>query len=329
MSHESEQNRGAITLHPSVLELRARRERLRSELAGIVEERIRILFEEIPGLRLRYTELFGSLERQVEEKTLEHAERKRLMELFLLKIDRGQELDEATITLTLKAVYREFDRVRSRINRVAEQSERSGGTDSPFSGTGRPNGADGSSGASGPKRTKAQRRAAERREIKSIYRRLAKRLHPDVLSSPDELARTYWQLTRRAMEREDLDLLRTLANVVDTGPVVGRTFETGGPNETAEEILRLIATIERERRTLEEIRTSEPWTLRSRLDDDAWIARMRSGLEEKIAEIEQEIERCNEFLAPILSRTGRRFEPETVGEVWSSFLDEAYFSGRR
>ena len=307
-----------LILHPKTVELRRRRDLLRARLAELVRRRITLLFEEIPSLRYRYTELFGRLEREIEEKTLEMSQRRRMMELFMLKIDRGQPLDEKTITLTLKAVYREFERLRAQVHRMSSGTPPNGSFEHENPGTHhsqRPN----------PGRTPESRIREERIECKKLYRKLAKRLHPDITAGEDPLEKTYWELTRTGYERGDLELLRTLVNVVESGPAVGRE---GRIESTAEEIVRLIEIVDREERRIGEIETTEPWSTRLKFDDPRWVAERQQGLEKKISEIEEETARYDEFLAPILSRGGERVTPSSVSDIWSNFVEDVYLSGR-
>ena len=307
-----------LILHPKTVELRRRRDLLRSRLAELVGRRLALQFEEIPSLRYRYTELFGGLEREVEEKTLEMSQRRRMMELFMLKLDRGQELDEKTITLTLKAVYREFERLRGQVQRMASGTPRTEGTGSPppYGSGPRPAGA---------VRTPEARLRDERIECKKLYRKLAKRLHPDITAGADPLEKTFWEMTRRGYERGDVELLRTLVNVVESGPAVGRE---GRIESTAEEIVRLLEIVDREERRLEEMETTEPWSTRRKFDDADWVAERQRRLREKIRTIEEETARYDEFLAPILSRSGERITPESVADVWTNFVEDVYLSGR-
>ncbi len=308
-----------LILHPKTVELRARRDRMRARLAELVGERLTILYEELPRLRYLYSEHFGALERAIEEKTLEMSERKRMVELFVLKLDRGQKLDRETINLTLKAVYREFARMRGQIERmVGKEAKREGII-----------GGSVSNGAATFKRVASGReeRSRDRRiEMKKLYRVLAKRLHPDVAGENDQLTTTYWDIACRAYEREDLDLMRTLVNVIETGAEVG---SKRGDLDAAEEIVRLIGLIGDEESRLQELRSSEPYSTRNKLEDDGWIEGMRDRLRERIREIEEKTAEYNEFLAPILSRGGTLVTPESMADVWTSFLDEAYLSGRR
>lgn len=315
-----------IVLHPKTVELRRRRDQLRRRLAELVGRRIALLFDEIPALRSRYTELFGMLEREIEEKTLAMSQRRRMMELFSLKLQRGQELDEKTITLTLKAVYREFERLRGQVDRMAgraaEPDEVGGRPAARRRSTG---GLSGNDHVRIGTTTPESRLRENRIERKKLYRRLARRLHPDIVRDHDLLQRTYWDLTQKAYQRDDLDLLRTLLNVVESGPGVVRdgTFES-----TAEEIVRLIELVDREEKRVIEIETTEPYVTRAKLFDEAWAEARQEELRRKIAGIEKETAICDEFLAPILSRGGERVTPESVASIWSDFVEDVYLSGR-
>lgn len=308
-----------LILHPKTVELRARRDRMRARLAELVGQRLSIIYEELPRLRYLYSTHFGALERTVEEKTLEMSERKRMVELFVLKLDRGQTLDRETINLTLKAVYREFARMRGQIERMVGKAARREGVigGGIYQGT-----TTFKRVVNGPEERSRDRRI----EMKKIYRVLAKRLHPDVAGDNDQLTTMYWDIACRAYEREDLELMRTLVNVIETGAEVGARR---GDLDAAEEIVRLIGLIDTEEIHLRELRASEPYSTREKLEDDVWIEEMRARLRERIAEIEKKTSEYNEFLAPILSRGGTLVTPESMADVWSSFLDEAYLSGRR
>jgi predicted nuclease with TOPRIM domain len=90
----------ALIIHPEVAERRRRIEALRRKLAELFDEHARITFEELPVLRSRYDELFGALERRTQERMLDLRQRKRMVELFALKIDRGQTLDAKMVELS-------------------------------------------------------------------------------------------------------------------------------------------------------------------------------------------------------------------------------------
>ena len=305
-----------LILHPKTVALQKKVKALREELADLLQQRMYLIFEELPALRYRYTELFGPLEREIEVKTLKMSERKRLVELFALKLDRGQRLDQKMIDLTMKAVYNEFRRVRKQVERMAGKERKK---------------AEGEGfripGLSDTKTTRdpEAKRTQTRRELRSLYRNLAKRLHPDRCQQQDALTGTYWEMTCTAYERADLDLLRMLANVVETG--VGLVIEGKMPGP-AEEAVHLIEIIDKEKKRLHEMTRSEPYTIRKKLDDSNWVSIKQQQLRDQLQGIEKEIEKCDQFLAPLMAGHDEEVHPDVVQKTWTSFVEDVYLSGR-
>jgi hypothetical protein len=63
------------------------------------------------------------------------------------------------------------------------------------------------------------------------------------------------------------------------------------------------------------------------MSDERWVASRRYALEGDLAGIEREIAKCDRFLAPILSG-GKMPSPETVRNIWSSFVEDMYLNNR-
>lgn len=278
---------------------------------------MRITFEELPSIRYRYTELFGDLEREIEQKTLEMSERKRLVELFALKLDRGQKLDEKMIELTMKAVYKEFERIRMRVLRETGKAQRK----AEGSGWWIP---DTTTIADSNENAHPRRR---KEELRTLYRRLAKRLHPDTGNGADRLTETWWDLVQRSYERGDLNALQTMVNIVETA---GGPKEIRNPSlhQLEEEEKRLERALGTEEERLRGLKEQEPYTLKEMLHNEAWIAEKRSALTAELQSIGEETAKCDKFLAPILAGKGEDVRPETVQTLWSNFLEDVYLSGR-
>jgi hypothetical protein len=303
----------SLILHPGTVHARARITALQEELHALFNERIRLGFELFPRLRDRYGELFGDLERLVQERTLELSERRRMVELFSLKLDRGQKLDAKTIELVMKAVRNEFARVRSRMQTAFSAERRKEIDDvwrpSPYVEFAREEG-NGS----------ARRRAVE---LRDLYRTLAKRLHPDARPGEKGRRREYWDLVQRGYHRGDLPLLRTLVHLVEA---LGEG-STGSASDLEIETRRLTAAVRAERAQVDALKRDELFMMSESMKDERWVAHRRHALEIDIANLERDIAKCDRFLAPILS--GQKVPPpEIVKTIWSSFVEDMYLNNR-
>lgn len=291
---------GALVLHPDVVRRRERIDGLRLELAGLFDEYVRINLEELPALRHRYAELFGDVERRTQERMLELRQRKRMVELLAIKLDRGQKLDPKTIELVMRTVMNENGEVHSRMNRAMRVRGRSV-TEAK---------------ADSPRQIAIQAR--------DIYRRLARRLHPDARGGVDAIARRYWDVVQQAYLRVDIALLRALDHLV---------HEMGGGRDVPIESLdneerRLSEAIASERRRVGAMRDTEPYTLRDALFDGEWINQRREQYEAELASIDDEISKCNVFLGPIFEGVQKGDAQSSPQDLWEDFVERMYLSGR-
>ena len=294
----------SLIIHPDVARHRERIAQLRRQLAELFDEYIRLTFDELPALRHRYNELFGELERKIQTQTLELTQRKRMVQLFALKLDRGQEIDVKMVDLVLKVVKGEFREIRSRMNRSMHVGGRRG-----------------SQHHAAAQEDSPRERAHEARRL---YRQLARHLHPDARRNHDDLANHYWHLVQQAQMRDDLPLLRTLVHLVTE--MEDRSVPSLASMETEER--RLQRAIEHERRRVLQLTEGEPYSIREGLDDEAWISGHRAALEGELAEIESEIAKCNRFLDPIFSSVDLSGGPLPEQDLWNDWVERMYFNNR-
>ena len=305
----------SLIVHPDVARSRAQIDALRAQLHALFEERIRIRFDTFPSLRDRYAELFGAQERELQELTLALSERRRMVELFSLKLDRGQKLDARTVELVMKAVRTEFARVRARMQAAFSADRRK-----EFDDSWRPSAVVEHATAPETATPSTTKRRAE--ELRDLYRVLAKRLHPDARQVGDgEPRRAYWDLVQRGYQRGDIPLLRTLVHLVE---MLG-TLD--GQAEPDVEIERLRMAVRSERAQLDVLKRDELYQLGDLMNNPDWVADRRARFQADIAQIEQDAAKCDRFLAPILS--GQNYAPpEVVRTIWSSFVEDTYINNR-
>jgi hypothetical protein len=300
----------SLILHPDISAVRGRIAALAGELTDCFDERLRLSFEILPALRHHYTELFGALEREVQERTLAMSERKRMVELFSVKLDRGQKLDAMMVELVLRAVHNEFGRIRSRVEGAVNVGERRQRGKPATNSAGH-----GIDGADSPRQRALQAR--------DLYRRLAKRLHPDLHGEHDELSKKYWELVQEGNMRGDLPLLRTLLHLVET---IGDMHTMGSRTLQAEEE-RLREALKSERAIVDSLKNEEIYRTADKLKDKEWIAARTAELEGELRGVEEEIEKCDRFLAPILSLR-QSSEPYIVQKTWEDFVETMYLNNR-
>lgn len=112
------------------------------------------------------------------------------------------------------------------------------------------------------------------RDLRTLYRRLAKRLHPDVNPGGGETAARLWLQAGAAYRMGDLGELRALALLADR--MTRPELPVGNALIERRDALRAAVT-----RLLEEVTTIQqrfPFTLRDHLADPAWVAARQAEL---------------------------------------------------
>lgn len=124
----------------------------------------------------------------------------------------------------------------------------------------------------------------EVQEIKSIYRRIAKRIHPDVHpeTMEDEILRDLWGMTAVSYRARDLEALQTLEIRVRK-----RIVELGGIDEEDVEIDDLEEKIEQVESEIEKIITTDPYQYSVFLIRDDLVTQRHEDLEEEILQYQK------------------------------------------
>ncbi len=298
-----------LVLHSETARRRRYVAYLRHQLGLIFAERVRLNFELIPALRERYHELFSDLEQTLQLRTLEFAERRRIVELISLKLDRGQKLDEKSVELVLKAVRTEFARVRARLHKP----QNDGGRRSI-------------NAEWGIEQTHHESTRTRAEELRDLYRGLVRRLHPDAAAEregDDGQRRHYWDLVQLGYFRGDIGLLRTLAHVVET---LGNTEEISIDLLAIEEH-RLKSAIRSEQAHIDLLMETDLIRMRADFDLPDRINELRDEMKSEIAELEANILTCDTFLKSVLG--GRKIPPpEVLQTLWSDFVEHVYINKR-
>ena len=142
---------------------------------------------------------------------------------------------------------------------------------------------------------------SESRELKGLHRELIKRLHPDLNSGQSDEATRFFMVAQAAYEKGDLDVLRSVAVATE-----GMGAEEYGSNWTEDESaaeLELVLAHERVvARQLEELKRSNPYTLREKLEDAEWVIWRTSELKGQIAEQKEAARAYDERFNQLIGR---------------------------
>lgn len=121
------------------------------------------------------------------------------------------------------------------------------------------------------------------RDLKKVFRTLAKRLHPDLNPSLDERHKRLFTLAETAYRRGDVTVLRSLE--VSTRDLEDGVRMPSTLIESQAELAVAQTQAQEVHRRLQELKQERPYSLRALLDDEAWV-------EDHVEQLKREIDDC-------------------------------------
>ena len=123
-------------------------------------------------------------------------------------------------------------------------------------------------------------------DLRKLYRKLVRRLHPDVNPDGTENDLKLFQQAVEAYRNGDLSAMRILSVLADTG---GKALQNDSLAVLEAERERLNACLETVRARAEKVRNSFPYVLRDMLEDPAGIEEYRHSLKIRIEQYDAAI----------------------------------------
>lgn len=287
-----------VAPHREAAALRAETEALREELTKLIIDRDYLTTTVLPAIEAEYNLKIGSLE--YEAFTLEcHVRRaRRRLELANSYLNRNELIPSTHIE---SALDDEFSHWQAKIEELRRTLE----TARAFELT-------------------PCLSATETRELQTLYRRLAKRLHPDLNPRQQERERNLWLQVADGYRNGALVELRTLSLLLDGEPP---TAAASDAHTSVLDALRsrrdeLRTHIERALAYLAHLKTTTPYTLQQKLDDNAWLAARTTELKEKIALLK---EHCLTLDDAYYQLTGTSIPQKTTppgADEWAEIIGE-------
>lgn len=124
---------------------------------------------------------------------------------------------------------------------------------------------------------------SEARELKTLHRELIKRLHPDLHPGQSEEAERFFCIAQAAYEHGDLDALRAIA-VATEGMGEQDVPDSYSEDEAAVELELVLAHERVVTQQLEDLKHSNPYALKEKLEDGSWVIKRTNELKRQIEE---------------------------------------------
>ena len=123
----------------------------------------------------------------------------------------------------------------------------------------------------------------ESRELKQLHRDLIRRLHPDLHPDQPEEATRFFMVAQAAYEKGDLAILRSVA-VATEGMGEEPDSSVLTEEEASVELELLLIHENVVEQQLEELKRSNPYALKEKLEDGAWVIKRTTELKGQIEE---------------------------------------------
>ena len=138
------------------------------------------------------------------------------------------------------------------------------------------------------------------RELKKLHRELIKRLHPDLHPGQSGEAARFFMIAQTAYEKGNLDVLRSIAVATEGMGEEGADASGFSEDEAAAELELVLAHERVVKRRLEELKRSNPYALKEKLEDGAWVIRKTSELKKQVEEQKAAVRAYDERFAKLV-----------------------------
>ena len=255
----------SLRLHPEVATLQRACEELRCRLSKLHEEQSRLEEHVRPYLEALYLDSLGSLELALLQAQADNARMRRRLELIRARTNHGTRLDERVLQAIEAQLAIEWQEWQQRL------AEKERGINSA------------KARLSAPRLT-----PAENEKLKTLYRRLVRRLHPDITRTETRAYQQYWQEIQYAYQCGDVEYLDILAELLlKSGEASAADDKPVSCLDIDGEHQRLTRLLSVQVGRLAALRASPPFCHGSRLLDPAWMlakqVELRAAIEAEAA----------------------------------------------
>lgn len=254
-----------IILNPEYQKLNKEIKKIKQDVADLYEEKDELVFHICKNIETEYMSKIGVLEYKLYEYQCRLLRLKRKIELYQMLINRQEEPNEERIEEILDTEYREYEeKLNNLFNEIQSALDR---------------------------KNYVVLTEEQSIELKSIYRRLIKKLHPDLNKDSNEKNKKILLQLIHAYENSDLEMMRNLELL--TNEIIEKDEEDILPLEDLRAYKQKYEDILKELlEKIKKIKESFPYNKKEFLKNDVLIKKRRDEIS---IEIEQYKKLYKEF----------------------------------
>lgn len=256
--------------NPNINELREAINNLKCQLLELLDLYHYYQSDIYQRIMFLYDNIFGDLEDEIEEKNLKAKELEKKVEILKLKTRNNSPISEKSVKFMNMMMDREQKRISSRDAQKPKNEKLANITN-------------------------INCEVNDNYELPQLYRQLVKKLHPDVAGNTDDF-RKYWDNIQHAYKSKDVDRIRyfytTLCKDINTDfpdPKIA-------VNTLKMELRDLEASINKQKRRINELKTQEPFSFEEKLNDKIWIAKRKNYLRDRLFQIDRKIQHSTKMI---------------------------------
>lgn len=247
---------GNVIVFPDFEKLKSEVEKMRTELSMLLLERDELQFVICKNIETEYMLKLGSIEYKAYETQCAALRLKRKIELIQAKKNRQEKVIISAIEETLD---NEFAKYQKQLDEQIDKMN------------------------DALKRSKAEvLTVEENKELKKLYRKIVKALHPDINPDVSETQVDLFDNAVQAYKNGDLNTLRIIGEMVGNSPLPEQHKDALTQlNEEKERLQNLLKTI---RDSIEQIKSEYPYTMKEIIEDEEQIEQRKRELENVLSQ---------------------------------------------
>ena len=253
---------GNVIVFPDFEKLKSEVEKMRTELSMLLLERDELQFVICKNIETEYVLKLGSIEYKAYEAQCAALRLKRKIKLIQAKKNRQEKVIISAIEETLNSEFAEYQKqLNEQIDKMNDAL----------------------------KRSKAEVLTnEENKELKKLYRKIVKALHPDINPDVSETQVNLFDNAVQAYKNGDLNTLRIIGEMVGNSPLPEQHKDALTQlNEEKERLQNLLKAI---KDSIEQIKSEYPYTMKEIIEDE-------EQTEQKKKELENILSQYNELIS--------------------------------